>query len=278
MSSLKEVQKKIILLGDGAVGKTSLIRRFVVDKFDDKYILTVGSKITAKEIQINMKEQVFIVKLQIWDILGQRGFTKLHQSSFRGTHGVFLVADITRMDTLRSLRTYWVPEVQKIAGSVPFVILVNKYDLMDNAKFNEEELTEFASKYKVPFYFTSAKNGDNVKKAFYTLGKSMIELKGIPQPKPQETKIVADSNIGMVEVIDWIIDDFCMEYGKHEDAMPVVRKQFKLAKLDLKNPSKDALRLVIERLATVEKGFKEWEIVEANRIKRLKWIKDIDRG
>ena len=63
MASLKEVQKKIILLGDGAVGKTSLIRRFVVDKFDDQYIVTIGSKITAKDLQIAEDDKVFYLKL-----------------------------------------------------------------------------------------------------------------------------------------------------------------------------------------------------------------------
>lgn len=275
MAGLKEVQKKIILLGDGAVGKTSLIKRFVVDKFDDRYIATIGSKITAKELQIVKDEKVFYLKLQIWDILGQKGYTKLHHSSFRGTDGVILVADITRKDTFHSIECYWIPKAQNIIGTVPFVILANKSDLIENAEFKEEEQREFAAKYDVPFYLTSAKNGENVKSAFYVLGRRMLKLNGAEPPKPSRPEIIEGEKSGMAELIDRIIDDFCEEYGKLENAMPVLRRQFELAGLDLNNPTKKDLKRAVERLAIVERGFKEWEIVEANRNKRLRWIKEI---
>jgi small GTP-binding protein len=139
MADIREIQKKMILLGDGAVGKTSLIRRFVVDKFDDKYILTIGSKIMAKAIQIDSDNEAFYLKLQIWDILGQKGYTKLHESSFKGTDGVMMVADITRKETLESIRSYWLAEVRNIVGNVPFIILVNKSDLIKRAELNEKE-------------------------------------------------------------------------------------------------------------------------------------------
>jgi GTPase SAR1 family protein len=77
MASLNEVKKKIILLGDGAVGKTSLVRKFVVDKFNDKYLHTVGFKITSKDIQITIERKTHYLKLQIWDILGQKGYIEL---------------------------------------------------------------------------------------------------------------------------------------------------------------------------------------------------------
>jgi small GTP-binding protein len=280
MASLKEVQKKIILLGDGAVGKTSLIRRFVVDKFDDRYIVTIGSKITAKDLQIAEDEKVFYLKLQIWDILGQKGYKKLHKTTFRGTDGVFMVADITRKDTLRSLETYWIPKVQSLVGPVPFVILANKSDLLQRAEFKEEELKEFATKYGVPYYLTSAKNGENVNRAFYSLGKKMLKLKVTELPKTHRPKIIHPRLIfegekgDVVRLIDKIIDDFCKEYGGLEDAMPVLRKQFEFAGLDPNSPTREALIMAIERLAEVEMGFKKREIAEANLNRRLKWIKE----
>lgn len=280
MASLKEVQKKIILLGDGAVGKTSLIRRFVVDKFDDRYIVTIGSKITAKDLQITEDEKVFYLKLQIWDILGQKGYKKLHKTTFRGTDGVFMVADITRKDTLRSLETYWIPKVQSLVGPVPFVILANKSDLVQRAEFKEEELKEFATKYGVPYYLTSAKNGENVNRAFYSLGKKMLKLKVTELPKTHRPKIIHPRLIfegekgDVVRLIDKIIDDFCKEYGGLEDAMPVLRKQFEFAGLDPNSPTREALIMAIERLAEVEMGFKKREIAEANLNRRLKWIKE----
>jgi len=278
MTGLKEVQKKIILLGDGAVGKTSLIKRFVVDKFDDKYIATIGTKITAKKLEIPLDKEVIYLKLQIWDILGQKGYTKLHHSSFRGTNGVFLVADVTRRASLNSISTYWIPKVQYLVGSVPFVILANKSDLLEYGEIKGPDLEEFASKYNVPYFFTSAKNGENVKQAFYVLGKSLLELKSPDSSKTQKAKIIhprllfegEKSEIAML--IDKIIDDFRKGFGNIEDAMPIVRRQFEGAGLDPNNPSLEALILAIERLAEVEISFKRKEIAEENRIKRLKWV------
>lgn len=278
MASLKEVQKKIILLGDGAVGKTSLIKRFVVDKFDDSYIATIGTKITAKKLEIPLDKEVIYLKLQIWDILGQKGYTKLHHSSFRGTNGVFLVADVTRRATLNSISTYWIPKVQYLVGNVPFVILANKCDLLEYGEIKGPELREFASKYNAPYFLTSAKNGENVKRAFYALGIYVLELKGIDPSKIQKAKIIhprllfegEKSEIAML--IDKVIDDFRRGFANIEDAMPIVRKQFEGAGLDPNNPSLEALILAIERLAEVEISFKRKEIAEANRTKRLKWV------
>ncbi|UCE74579.1 MAG: GTP-binding protein [Methanomassiliicoccales archaeon] len=284
MVDLKEVQKKLLLLGDGAVGKTSLIRRFVVDKFDDKYILTIGSKVTAKAIQIDKEEEVFYLKLQIWDILGQKGYTKLHQSSFRGTDGVFMVADITRKSTLNSIDNYWFPKVKNLIGTVPFAILVNKSDLIKNTQFKEEDLRYLASKYNTLFFLTSAKNGENVKKAFYALGKRMLEFKGSKGDdisEPHKPRMIHPRHLfdgeksNVTRLIDKIIDDFCTGYSKYEDAMPILRRQFELAKLDMHNPTKDALIEAIERLAKIEMTFKKKDIVEENRTKRLKWIKEL---
>ena len=95
MVKIKEMMKKMLVLGDGAVGKTSLIRRYVYDRFEDKYIATIGTKTSAKTLKIPTDQDPITLKLQIWDILGQKGYRKLHNSSFRGTHGVFMVADIT---------------------------------------------------------------------------------------------------------------------------------------------------------------------------------------
>jgi small GTP-binding protein len=274
MEKIKEFQKKVLILGDGAVGKTSLIRRFVVDKFDDKYILTIGSKVTAKALQIEMNGTSIYLKLQIWDILGQKGYKRLYNSTFRGSKGVLFVADITRKETLQSFEDYWIPTLQKIIGNIPFVILANKSDLGKAAKFKDKELREFADKYKAPSYITSAKTGENVDLAFQVLGKIMIKSK-ITNISPQSDKIVPEvDNGGFADIIDRIINDFCKEYNRPLDAMPILRKQFELAELDLKKPTQKALTEAIERLASIEKGFKDLEIAEANRKKRLKWISE----
>jgi Ras-related protein Rab-1A len=297
MGDFNEVQKKIILLGDGAVGKTSLIRRFVTDKFDDSYIGTIGSKVTAKTLQIAVDDgisyssisgvplgisnspnlaTILYIKLQIWDILGQKGYTKLYHSSFKGTDGVFLVADITRKDSLNNLESYWIPNVKNIVGTVPSIILVNKSDLTYNAEINEKDLGEFAKKYKVPYLYTSAKSGENVKNAFFYIGKKMLEQKRSEPPAPSAIPKSEDENLEISRVIDRIIDDFCKEYGKLEIAMPIIRKQFQMVELDINRPTRKAVVDAIERLAIVEDAFKKKEIAEANRKKRLGWLSELE--
>jgi small GTP-binding protein len=273
MGDVVEYRKKILLIGDAAVGKTSLIRRMVVDIFDDKYITTIGTKITVKDMQISVEDELIYLKFQIWDILGQKGYTKLYHASFKGAHGVLFVADLTRKETLDSLRNYWIPQVSEVIGTMPFIILGNKCDLVTQAQFGLEELRDFAKTYNVPFYLTSAKNGDNVNDAFNTLGKRMFQSKG-PRPKPKDNRILEVVHGGNALIIDKIIDDFSKSYGGIEEAMPVIRRQFELSNLDLNNPRREALVSVVERLADVEAGFQNIEVVKSNLRKRLRWIKE----
>ncbi|UCE36262.1 MAG: GTP-binding protein [Thermoplasmata archaeon] len=278
MDSEAEIKKKVILLGDGAVGKTSLIRRFVVDKFDDKYLVTVGFKITSRNIQITRDANTHYLKLNIWDILGQKGYLELHKSSLPGTSGVLLVVDITRKDTLESLESYWIPNVINIVGQVPFVVLANKWDLKEDAQFGEKELKRFKDKYKAPFFFTSAKSGENVKRGFYAIGKRMIGFRDSVPIKQVKIREVEGEINAFSQLIDRIISDFSKEFGRPDDAMPILRKQFEASGLDLNDPSVDAIIVAIKRLALIEKGFKKREEVEANLNKRLRWIKEMEQA
>jgi small GTP-binding protein len=284
MTKVRKLMKKMLVLGEASVGKTSLIRRFVMDRFDDKYIATIGTKTSAKELKFATHNEMIKINLQIWDILGQKGYSKLHRSSFQGTNGVFMVADITRKYSLQSLENYWIPKVQHLVGTIPFIILANKIDLINKAELSREELIEFAYKYNVPFYFTSAKNGNNVDQAFYTMGKIMLELKGVEPQRPSKPKIIhprllfGDQKGEITRLIDKIIDDFCRDFNSLEDAMPVVRRQFELAELDVNNPTVEALRRFVERLAAVEMNIKKKDIAKADFTKRLKWIEDMERG
>ena len=127
---VKEIRKKICLLGDKAVGKTSLIRRFVYDAFDDRYLATIGAKITKKNIKItNLDKNIdFVIDFVIWDIAGHEKFNEVRKIYYEGTAGVLLVCDITRKDTIENILN-WADAVFKVTGKIPVVCIGNKIDL-----------------------------------------------------------------------------------------------------------------------------------------------------
>lgn len=162
---------KICLVGSSAVGKTSLIRRFVVDEFDDHYLTTLGTKVTKKTLPVTAPgyaEPVNAV-LAIWDIMGQPSFVDLLKDAFfTGAQGVLAVADFTKRSTLTDL-DFWVRKVSNVAGNVPVVIAVNKSDLILEAEYDLPEVRAFAAARGCEYFTTSAKTGENVEQAFQVL-------------------------------------------------------------------------------------------------------------
>jgi small GTP-binding protein len=169
-----QIIKKISLAGDGMVGKTSLIRRYVFDQFSDKYLVTIGTKVTRKDIKTKWQGKEVDLTLMIWDIMGLTGYhSRLHKKNFHGTKGALIVCDNTRLDSLISLST-WAQQIEDVAGQIPMVFLANKSDLKEKAEFTEEDLKEECKKHNVPYLYTSAKTGENVEKAFALLAERVI--------------------------------------------------------------------------------------------------------
>src|SRR3972149_9514351 len=109
-------KKKGVLLGDSAVGKPSLIKRFVLDAFEDSYVATVGSKVTKKELAIPRPDKTVNLTMMIWDLLGQEGYTSFHTWTFQGVYGAILVADLTRRETLDNPERDSVPALGRARG------------------------------------------------------------------------------------------------------------------------------------------------------------------
>ncbi len=176
MQEGKPPRLKICLVGESEVGKTCLIRRFVFDQFDDKYISTVGTKITKKKIKIQLNNELRDVHLMIWDIMGQLGFRQILQEAyFFGAQGIIAVCDITRERTLLDLYS-WMDAVCSVAGEIPVAFFGNKCDLMDDQQVGLNGLKSFASRYENALaYLTSAKTGFNVELGFRTLAEKILE-------------------------------------------------------------------------------------------------------
>lgn len=167
---------KVVLVGDKAVGKTSLIRRYVLDQFDDRYLLTLGAKVTKKvqEIRIPERNERAILELNVWDIMGQAGFRELAKEAyFHGSRGILAVADLTRKPTLQGIDE-WVKSVREVTGTVPMVLLANKKDLAAQAEVTAAEVTKKAADLGCGSFLTSAKTGENVEAAFHQLGTQIV--------------------------------------------------------------------------------------------------------
>ena len=175
-----EVKKlKICLVGDVGVGKTSLIRRFVLDVFDDKYIATIGTKVTKKEMDFKDPRtgENLRIMLLVWDIMGQPSFREvLREAYFYGAEGAIAVCDVTSKESLGELR-YWIKAMTSTTGEIPIVFVGNKCDLKEDMRVTVEDLEVFAAKQGAPAMLGSAKTGFNVENAFSVLVEKIMHPK-----------------------------------------------------------------------------------------------------
>jgi small GTP-binding protein len=163
----RQFVRKVCLIGDGAVGKTSLVRRYVLDVFSDDYISTFGAKVSKKVLNYGDVE----LTLMIWDVLGQKNGASMHSAYFSGANGAFVVCDGTRQETVDGLNT-WYKEFSQVAGKVPVIPLINKCDLP--TRVSKESLDSLAKVIGHDFRRTSARTGEGVEEAFMYLGKMVM--------------------------------------------------------------------------------------------------------
>jgi small GTP-binding protein len=168
---MRTIQKKICLLGDFAVGKTSLIRRFVEGRFDDEYLTTVGVVVSRKSVFY----PEYTLNLLIWDLAGGRDFSQ--SAHLIGVAGAMLVCDLTRPTTLATIRTY-AGQVRQVNPQTKFILLANKCDLMEERIIQDEQLHAMAEELNALMEVTSAKIGYGVDGAFKSLADALINLSG----------------------------------------------------------------------------------------------------
>jgi small GTP-binding protein len=163
------IQKKVCMLGGFAVGKTSLVARYVRSIFSEKYLTTVGVKIDKKTVTAGDRD----VTLVLWDINGQDEFQDVQESYLRGTSGYLLVVDGTRRATLETAAKLQEKAVA-VAGNVPFIVVLNKSDLATEWQVDERGLLKFAER-NWTIVRTSAKTGEGVEETFLKLTQAMLK-------------------------------------------------------------------------------------------------------
>lgn len=264
---LREILKKVVLLGDGAVGKTSLIARYVVDKFDDKYIATIGTKVSRKDVQIVKPNLIINLRLMIWDILGQKEYSKIRSASLSGAQGVILVGDLSRPETIQSLDDFWFKEAEQVVGKVPTVIVGNKKDLSKAGSMGAMLLDSIGRKRDCPIMVCSAKTGEGVEEIFGSLGEQLVADLVATAPKGKEKPPQT-----LAEVVDYIVQDFCAQYGDLEKAMLIIQHQFQDAGVDIRKPKKDAVLRVLDGLARAEELSLSKSVARVNLEERQRMV------
>ena len=162
------IGKKICLLGAFAVGKTSLVARFVKSIYSGEYHTTIGVKVDKKTVKVADQE----INLIVWDLAGEDEFQKVQMSFLSGASGYLLVADGTRRNTLETARMLE-QRVTETIGALPFIFIINKSDLTSEWEIDDATISEFESQGWTVIK-SSAKTGEGVEEAFTELARTML--------------------------------------------------------------------------------------------------------
>ncbi len=172
---------KICLLGDGAVGKTSIAHRYLNKDFSSNYTPTIGADFFSKHINVSIDESFVELHLQIWDLAGQPSFNQVRSRYYRGAVGALLILDLTRPRTLESIYSWSEEFLKKCSSSNPSILILgNKVDLENNIQVTRQSVNDYIkeklriSDFQFKYFETSAKTGENIDQAFEVMGHSIL--------------------------------------------------------------------------------------------------------
>ena len=168
----KEFLSKILLIGDGAVGKTCFLNRYIDDKFIESHLMTVGIDFKLKNIQLDDGKSC---KAQIWDTAGQEKFHAITRNYFKNAHGIILIYSVIDIASFQNVKN-WIKQIKKEASEKVCIILVgNKIDKQEERLVSTEEGEKIADEYGLKYFECSAKTGENIEQAFKEVAKKILE-------------------------------------------------------------------------------------------------------
>jgi small GTP-binding protein len=270
MTDKIQLRKKVCLLGDPAVGKTSLIRKYVYNQFSEVYISTIGTEISKKEVLVDIRDNSnesiqYEISLAIWDIIGQKEYRSLISRFYKNANGALVIFDLSREETVENLKN-WITSLFGAIGKVPIIFVGNKYDLMDKDSFNSDTLLDISGRYGAPWITTSAKSGINVELAFIRLGELMIK-----------DSLHFEKMNSLIDVLDAMIVDFCEVNGGLEIGMPLFKEEFtKIPGANLKEPNFDVVNKLIDGLTQITSNNKGSDVAELQFLRFQRWLKKVN--
>lgn len=195
----QRISFKVVLLGEGAVGKTSLVLRYVENKFNEKHISTLQASFLTKRLNIAGRR----VNLALWDTAGQERFHALGPIYYRDSNGALLVYDITDEDSFKKVKT-WVKELRKMLGDdICLRIVGNKTDMDKDRHVSVEEAESYAESVGAKHFHTSAKLNKGIEELFLDLSKAMLEkLDEDSKLRPGGTNRNTSGHRNVVTIVD----------------------------------------------------------------------------
>ncbi len=163
------------MVGDGGVGKTSMVLRYCENSFKENYIMTIGSNFSTKQVELEEYPN-YHVKLQLWDLAGQKHFSFVRPPFYRGATATIFVFDITRRSSFQNILE-WKDEVEKVIGDgKPSMLVGNKIDLADQREVGDKEGKALRDEINAIAYIeTSAKNGIDVQPVFKEITLAILK-------------------------------------------------------------------------------------------------------
>jgi len=158
---------KVIVIGEPATGKTSLVKKYVSGHFSQDYRASIGTNLYIKKIKLESGEEG---KIQLWDIAGQERWIKMRHTYYRGAQGALILGDVTREKSFLQIEDFWYADITKYCPDIPVILIGNKIDL--ESEISKDKVKAIGDKINADsLLFTSAKNGNNVEEAFHLISK-----------------------------------------------------------------------------------------------------------
>jgi Ras-related protein Rab-1A len=163
---------KIVLVGNGASGKTSLVLQYTEHKFSENYIMSIGANFAIHLIQ--KPEEDIAIRLQLWDLAGQKHFTFVRPSFYRGAFAIIYIFDLTLRESFEAIKG-WKDEAERHTGDIPRLLLGNKVDLTEHRVISKKEGEQLAEEIGAMYFETSAKDAINVDQAFLDITDTLMK-------------------------------------------------------------------------------------------------------